>query len=104
LAHVAPFGTLVNTVVSPWPTGTNALAEWNNLDICFVNIGQPQIAGDHARRLWKAEILTRVAEMVDRGELRAHVDRIVSFNSVGAAHDALEAGETLGRVVLNVAA
>jgi len=103
-AHVAPFGTLVNTVVSPWPTGDNALAEWNNLDIRFVNIGQPQIAGDHARRLRKAEILTRVAEMVDRGELRAHVDRIVSFDGVGAAHDALEAGETLGRVVLNIAA
>lgn len=103
-AHVAPFGTLVNTVVSPWPTGTNALAEWNNLDIRFVNIGQPQIAGDHARRLRKAEIMTRVAEMVDRQELRVHIDRIVSFEGVGAAHDALEAGETLGRVVLNVAA
>jgi NADPH2:quinone reductase len=102
--HVAPFGTLVNTVVSPWPTGTNALAEWNNLDIRFVNIGQPQIAGDHARRVRTAEVLTRVAEMVDRGELRARVDRIVSFDGVGAAHDALEAGETLGRVVLNIAA
>ncbi|AJR23384.1 quinone oxidoreductase family protein [Sphingobium sp. YBL2] len=103
-AHVAPFGTLVNTVVSPWPTGTNALAEWNNIDIRFVNIGQPQIAGDHIRRVRTAEILNRVAEMVDRGELRAHIDRIVSFDGVGAAHDALEAGETLGRVVLNIAA
>lgn len=103
-AHVAPFGTLVNTVVSPWPTGTNALAEWNNLDVRFVNIGQPQIAKDHARRLHKAEVLTRVAEMVDRGELRARVDRVVSFGDVGAAHDALETGQTLGRVVLNIAA
>ncbi|WP_454858282.1 zinc-binding dehydrogenase [Rhizobium binxianense] len=101
-AQVAPFGTLVNTVVSPWPTGDNALAEWNNLDIRFVNIGQPQIARDHARRLRTAEILARVAEMVDRGELRAHIDRIVSFDSVGAAHDALEAGQTMGRVVLAV--
>jgi NADPH2:quinone reductase len=102
LAHVAPFGTLVNTVVSPWPTESNALAEWNNLDIRFVNIGQPQIAGDHTRRLRAAEILERVADMVDRGRLRGHVDRVVSFEGVGAAHDALEAGETLGRVVLNV--
>lgn len=102
--HVAPFGTLVNTVVSAWPSGTNAAAEWNNLDIRFVNIGQPQIARDHARRLRAAAILTQVAEMVDRGELRPRVDRVVPFEGVGAAHDALEAGETLGRVVLNVAA
>lgn len=101
-AHVAPFGTLVNTVVSPWPTGDNALAEWNNLDIRFVNIGQPQIARDRARRVRTAEILTRVAEMVDRGELWVHVDRIVSFDGVGAAHDALEGGQTMGRLVLAV--
>ncbi len=84
--------------------GDNAAAEWNNLDIRFVNIGQPQIARDHARRLRAAAILTQVAEMVDRGELRPRVDRVVPFEGVGAAHDALEAGETFGRAVLNVAA
>lgn len=102
--HVAPFGTLVNTVVSPWPAESNALAEWNNLDIRFVNIGQPQIAQDHGRRLRKTEVLRHFAGMVDRGELRVHIDRIVPFAGVGAAHDALEAGETLGRVVLDLTA
>ncbi|MBZ9742207.1 MULTISPECIES: zinc-binding dehydrogenase [unclassified Mesorhizobium] len=101
--HAAPFGTLVNTVVSPWPRGSNDAAEWNNLDVRFVNIGQPQIAGDHVRRLRQTDILRRVAGMVDRGELYPHVDRVVSFGGVGAAHDALENGRTIGRVVLSVA-
>ena len=101
--HVAPFGTLVNTVVSPWPVGSNEQAEWNNLDVRFVNIGQPQIAGDHARRLKHTEILSEVAALVDHGELKVRIDRVVSFGGVGAAHDALEAGQTMGRVVLAVA-
>jgi NADPH2:quinone reductase len=102
-ADVAPYGTLVNTVVSPWPVGSNGNAEWNNLDIRFVNIGQPQIASDHLRRLRQTDILRKLAAMVDRGDVRAYVDRVVSFDKVGAAHDALETGRTIGRVVLAVA-
>ncbi|MCF6126275.1 alcohol dehydrogenase [Mesorhizobium sp. M7A.F.Ca.CA.001.07.2.1] len=101
--HAAPFGTLVNTVVSPWPKGSNDSAEWNNLDVRFVNIGQPQIAGDHLRRLRQTDVLRRVAGMVDRGELHPHVDRVVLFGGVGAAHEALENGRTMGRVVLSIA-
>ncbi|MBO0144592.1 zinc-binding dehydrogenase [Agrobacterium sp. Ap1] len=100
--HVTPYGQLVNTVVSDWPMGGNALAEWKNLDISFVNIGLPQIARDHRNRLRQVKVLDAVAEMVDRGKLRAHIDRVVSFEGVGDAHRALEAGETMGRVVLQV--
>jgi NADPH:quinone reductase-like Zn-dependent oxidoreductase len=92
----------VNTVVSDWPSGSNALAEWQNLDISFVNIGLPQIARDHGHRLRQVKVLDAIADMVDRGKLRAHIDRVVSFEGVGEAHRALEAGETLGRVVLKI--
>ncbi|NEI03137.1 zinc-binding dehydrogenase [Rhizobium leguminosarum] len=36
----------------------------------------------------------------DRGKLRVHVDRVVSLEGVGDARRALEAGETMGRVVM----
>jgi NADPH2:quinone reductase len=100
--HVAPYGTLVNTVVSPWPQDGNGLAEWNNLDVRFVNIGWPQIAANQERRLRQVDVLRKVAGLVERGELRPHIDRIVSFEHVGEAHDALEAGATMGRVVVAV--
>ncbi|ESY92685.1 zinc-binding oxidoreductase [Mesorhizobium sp. LNHC209A00] len=100
--HAAPYGRLVNTVVSEWPSGGNALAEWKNLDISFVNIGLPQIARDHRNRLRQVKILDAIANMVDEGKLRAHIDRIVAFDGIGEAHRALEAGETVGRVVLKI--
>jgi NADPH:quinone reductase-like Zn-dependent oxidoreductase len=101
--HVAPYGRLVNTVVSDWPSGGNALAEWKNLDVSFVNIGFPQIiARDHGNRLRQVKVLNAIADMVDAGKLRAHIDRVVSFKGVGDAHRALEAGETIGRVVLKI--
>jgi NADPH:quinone reductase-like Zn-dependent oxidoreductase len=100
--HVAPYGRLVNTVVSNWPSGGNGFAEWRNLDISFVNIGLPQIARDHQRRLRQVRVLDEISERADQGTLRAHIDRVVSFEGVGEAQMALEAGETLGRVVLKI--
>ncbi len=92
----------MNTVVSDWPTGTNESAEWRNIDIRFVNIGYPQITADpkHLRR--QTMILKEVAELVDAGKLRVHVDRVVGFAGVGDAHTALETRATIGRLVLEI--
>ena len=43
----------------------------------------------------------RTAE-VDKPEIKKDIDRVVRFDGVGEAHRALEAGETLGRVVLRI--
>jgi len=99
-AHTAAYGRLVNTVVSPWPAEGNGFAEWKNLDISFVNIGLPQISRSHGHRLRQTAILKEIAELADRGRLKPHIDRTVSFDGVAEAQRALEAGETLGRPVL----
>ncbi|MBB3458294.1 NADPH2:quinone reductase [Rhizobium sp. BK313] len=102
--HVAPYGSLINTVVSDWPRETNALAEWRNIDVKFVNIGYPQIAGHHEYRLQQTAVLKQIAELVDSGKLTVHIDRVVPFAGVGEAHTALETGATIGRVVLDIGA
>jgi hypothetical protein len=43
----------------------------------------------------------RIAE-VDKPEIKKDTDRVVTFDGVGEAHPALEAGETLGGVVLKI--
>jgi NADPH:quinone reductase-like Zn-dependent oxidoreductase len=90
----------VNTVVSEWPAEGNGAAEWKNLDISFVNIGLPQISRNHGHRLRQTAILKEIAELADRGRVKPHIDRMVSFDGVAEAQRALEAGETLGRPVL----
>ena len=100
--HVAAYGAVINTVVSDWPDQSNGAAEWRNLDIRFVNIGYPQINNDSPRRLRQSEILKSIADCVDAGKLKVHIDRVVTFAGVGEAHTALETGATLGRVVLEI--
>ncbi|MDI7865026.1 zinc-binding dehydrogenase [Rhizobiaceae bacterium n13] len=100
--HTADYGRLVNTVVSDWPSGGNAMAEWKNMEIAFVNIGLPQISRNHVIRLRQVGILKKVANLVDEGKLRVHIDRVVPFEGVAEVHRALEAGETLGRSVLEI--
>ena len=47
------------------------------------------------------EILRKVAELVDSGKLKPLVDpKQFTFNEVGAAHDHLESGKAIGKVVL----
>ena len=52
---------------------------------------------------WRPHFEREVQRFI-RPELLGRIDRIVPFAGVGAAHDALEAGETLGRVVLDLTA
>ncbi len=99
---VAPYGTLVNTVESDWPAGSNLMAEFKNISIKFVNIGWPQVMRDHAARLHQTQLLQDAAQMVDAGQLKPVVDRVYPLAQAGKAQRALEAGETLGRVVLEI--
>jgi NADPH2:quinone reductase len=99
---VAPYGTLVNAVVADWPQGNNLLAEYRNLSIKFVNIGWPQVNADHEGRARQTRILRAVSALVDQGKLRVHLDRTYALADVSEAHRALEAGEVLGRVVVEI--
>jgi alcohol dehydrogenase len=47
--------------------------------------------------------LAEVARMVERGEVRAVVDRVFPFVEVAAAHERVETGHTRGKVVVLVA-
>ena len=101
-ALVAPYGTLVNCVVSEWPRGDNTRAEFKNIRIAFENMGLPQVAVDHSARLRQTRLLEDGAKLFDAGRLRVIVDRVYPLAEAGEAHRALEAGEITGRVVLDI--
>lgn len=99
---VAPYGTLVNIVVSDWPRGTNVTAEFKNIRVAFENMGLPQVADDHAARLRQRRLLEDAAEFFDAGKLRVELDRVYPLAEAGEAHRALEDGEIIGRAALGI--
>jgi NADPH2:quinone reductase len=99
---VAPYGTLVTCVVSPWPSGDNRMAEFKNIHIAFENIDLPQVSADHTARLRQTQILEDAARLFDEGNLRVAVDRSYPLADAPEVHRALEAGEIIGSVVLEI--
>lgn len=57
-------------------------------------------------RAEKAEIVAGTVEgvwpAIERGDVRPVIDRVVPWNAVADAHRALESGETIGKVVLQI--
>lgn len=102
MALVAPYGTLVNTVVADWPVGNNMAAEYQNMSVKFVNIGLPQVTGHHTYRVRQTRTLDSIARLIDANQLRVHLDRSYPLEEVGEAHRALEEGKIVGRVVVNI--
>jgi NADPH2:quinone reductase len=99
---VAPYGTLANNVVSDWPSGDNRMAEFKNIRIAFENMGLPQVASNHAARIRQTEAFEAAAKLFDEGRLRILMDRVYPLTEAGEAQRAVEAGEIVGRVVLDI--
>ena len=71
-----------------------------NATLHYEFMGVPAIHG--IGRSTQAEILRRVAELVDLDALRPHVGRVISLADVPAAHAVLEAGTSLGKTVVTL--
>ncbi|MEC8426897.1 MAG: zinc-binding dehydrogenase, partial [Pseudomonadota bacterium] len=57
---------------------------------------------DHKREV-HGEILAKLAEIADAGQLRPVVDEIeYSLEDAGKAHDRLSSGQALGKVVISI--
>lgn len=76
-----------------------SLLHTKGLTLHLVFMLLPMLAGiDRARH---GQILTRLAELVDQGQIRPLIDdHAFSFKEVGAAHHHLESGAALGKIVL----
>ena len=94
----AHFGDLV-TLLDP---GNVPLAEarLRNLRIGFELMLTPQLRGLTAAREHQVDILRQCGELIDTGQLRLHVSRILPLEQAAEAHRQIETGHTVGKVVL----
>ncbi|HEV2614216.1 MAG TPA: zinc-dependent alcohol dehydrogenase family protein [Gammaproteobacteria bacterium] len=74
-------------------------AFFKGLSIFTVMQPLPLLTG--VRREQYGQILAKIAELVDQGKIRPLIDQQqFAVNQVGAAHDHLESGKAIGKVVL----
>ena len=76
-----------------------SLMNFKGLTLHVVYTMYPLVSG--IGRAHYGEILTKIAQIVDSGQLRPVIDhRVFAFNEAGEAHRYLEAGDAFGKVVL----
>lgn len=76
-----------------------SLMNFKGLTLHVVYTMYPLVSG--IGRAHYGEILTKIAQIADAGQLRPVIDhRVFAFNEAGEAHHYLEAGDAFGKVVL----
>ncbi len=98
---VAHYGDLV-TILDPGPQVDLKEARNRNLRISLELMLTPMLRPLAEARAHQGEILRKCAERIDRGELRIHVSEVYPLADAAAAHRAIEAGHTQGKLVLKI--
>jgi len=89
LAVLAPDGVIVNVPSGSWPEFAEEVAAAGRRGTRY------QISPDGRR-------LDEIARMVERGELRVHVDAVRPLDRVAEAHRLVESGHVRGKVVVQI--
>jgi NADPH2:quinone reductase len=98
---VAHYGDLV-TLLDPGPNLDWKEARNRNLRIGLELMLTPMIRDLPEARRHQTNILERCAQLIDTGELGIHVGETLSLEQAPKAHELIEAGHTIGKIVLQI--
>ncbi|WP_421658045.1 zinc-dependent alcohol dehydrogenase family protein [Leptothermofonsia sp. ETS-13] len=93
------YGDLV-TILEPDPSTPWKVARTRNQRISFELMLTPMLQGLVEEQKAQAKILEQCARLIDKGELKIHVDRTFPLAQAADAHRVLEAGGVTGKLVL----
>lgn len=96
----AHFGRLV-TLLEPKNVDLSE-ARIRNLLLGFELMLTPMLRDLHPARDQHIAVLKQCAEYIDAGKLRVYVSQVLPLSQASLAHDLLETGHTVGKVVLSV--
>lgn len=100
IAVTAHFGRLV-TLLDPGELNLGE-ARMRNLLIGFELMLTPMLRDLPQARDKHVEILNQCAQWADKGLLKPHVSKQLSLQEAAVAHQLIEAGHTIGKIVLSV--
>lgn len=96
---VAADGRLITCVGTPAEKIAQKLFRLN-ATLIFEFMGAPGVYG--LRPESHGEILRAAAKLVDQGQLKPHVGRVLAFEEIAEGHGLLEAGHVTGKLVVRV--
>jgi NADPH2:quinone reductase len=100
IAVTAHFGRLV-TLLDPGELNLGE-ARMRNLLIGFELMLTPMLRDLPEARDKHVEILNQCAQWADKGLLKPHVSKQLSLSEAAVAHKLIEAGHTIGKIVLSI--
>ncbi len=100
---VRPYGDLVSNVESPFQDAAVTALHERNLRVSFTWMPAPSVFGWREHRERQRSILEQAAVHFDAGELRVQIGATFPLEQVADAHRAVEAGQVIGKAVLNMA-
>jgi NADPH2:quinone reductase len=77
-------------------------ARMRNLLIGFELMLTPMLRDLDSARDKHVELLKKCADFIDAGTLKIHVSEVLPLENAARAHDLIEAGHTIGKLVLSI--
>lgn len=100
LAAVRVYGDVV-TILEPDAANAHwKIARSRNLRISLELMLTPMLQGLIAAQQHQAAILEQCAQWIDQGKLKIHLSQTFPLQDAAAAHQAIETGSTIGKIVL----
>lgn len=90
LQTLRPGGLIINVPTGSWPT-------------FIADAAAAGMQATHFKLAPDGRTLEGIAQLLDSGDIRVHVDRVFALDQIAAANRALEEGHTRGKIVLRVA-
>lgn len=95
------YGDLV-TILEPPADISWKVARTRNLRFSFELMLTPMLLNNVDLQILQADILTKGADLIDENKLKIHVSEVFALSEVAKAHQLLEAGSMVGKLVLTI--
>ena len=97
------YGRIVSLLSTACDAKQLNTARLRNLSIGYVQMAAPLYFGLHPARVVQTGILEQGSRLFEQGILKVHVSRTLPLVEAAEAHRLIEAGHTLGKIVLKIA-
>ena len=98
---VCHYGKVI-TLLQPNNKINWSLARFRNINLCFEVMLSPLLFNIKHKQLKQTKILENCSKLIDKGDLRIHIDASMPLEYVAKAHEKIQKGNTMGKIVLEI--